>query len=61
MNNILLKTLAYRVTATALAQGLSWAVFHKIEINLIVLSMDLVQMFWYYVFEKLWKRRDFNE
>lgn len=56
MNQTLLKTFAYRLTASALAQGLSWGIFRRVEINLIVLGTDLAQMVWYYVFEKLWGR-----
>ena len=54
MKNKLLKTFLYRITASALAQSLSWILFTKIEINAVVLSIDLIQMVYYFIFESVW-------
>ena len=56
-NNIekkLLKTVIYRLTASGLAQMLSWIFFRKIEVNIAVLAGDLVQMVYYFFFESFW-------
>jgi hypothetical protein len=62
MKNKLLKTILYRITASALAQSLSWILFNKFEINLVILSIDLIQMIYYFVFESIWgiNRRQWN-
>jgi uncharacterized membrane protein len=54
MKNKLLKTVLYRITASALAQSISWILFRKIEINAVVLSVDLIQMVYYFIFESVW-------
>ena len=54
MRNKLLKTVLYRITASALAQGISWILFGKIEVNAVVLSVDLIQMGYYFIFESVW-------
>jgi uncharacterized membrane protein len=54
MKNKLLKTVFYRITASALAQGISWILFSKIEVNAVVLSVDLIQMVYYFIFESIW-------
>ena len=54
MKNKLLKTFLYRITASALAQSISWILFHKIEVNAVVLSVDLIQTIYYYIFESVW-------
>lgn len=58
MKDKLLKTVLYRITASALAQTISWILFHKIEVNAVVLSVDLIQMLYYFIFESVW---DINE
>ncbi len=54
MKDKLLKTILYRITASALAQTASWILFHKIEVNAVVLTVDLVQMVYYFIFESVW-------
>ena len=54
MKNKLLKTILYRITASALAQSLSWILFNKFEINLVILCIDLIQMLYYFIFESIW-------
>ena len=54
MKNKLLKTVLYRITASALAQSVSWILFCKIEVNAVVLSADLIQMVYYFIFESIW-------
>ena len=49
-----LKTVSYRVTASALAQAFCWVVWGRFEYNLVVLAADLFQMLWYYLHEKIW-------
>lgn len=50
----LLKTLVYRLTASSLAQSLSWFFFHRVEVNVAVLVVDLMQMGYYFFFESIW-------
>jgi uncharacterized membrane protein len=50
----LLKTLVYRLTASGLAQSLSWFFFHRVEVNVAVLVVDLMQMGYYFFFESIW-------
>ncbi|MFC1486595.1 DUF2061 domain-containing protein [Thermoproteota archaeon] len=54
MKNKLLKTFLYRITASGLAQSFSWILFSKIEVNAVVLSIDLIQMVYYFIFESVW-------
>lgn len=54
MKKKLLKTVLYRFTASSLAQLVSWIFFRKIEINAVVLSVDLIQMAYYFFFESIW-------
>ena len=54
MKNKLLKTVFYRITASAIAQGISWILFGKIEVNAVILSVDLIQMVYYFIFESIW-------
>lgn len=54
MKDKLLKTVLYRITASALAQTVSWILFHKIEVNAVVLAVDLIQMVYYFIFESVW-------
>jgi uncharacterized membrane protein len=54
MRNKLLKTFLYRITASALAQSLSWILFSNIEVNAVVLTIDLIQMIYYFIFESVW-------
>ncbi len=54
MKEKLLKTFLYRVTASSLAQLVSWVFFRKIEVNAFVLSVDLIQMVYYFFFESIW-------
>ena len=50
----LLKTVVYRLTASSLAQLLSWLFFRRIEVNVVVLAVDLIQMAYYFFFESVW-------
>lgn len=50
----LLKTIAYRLTASSLAQMLSWIFFRRFEVNAVVLVVDLIQMGYYFFFESVW-------
>lgn len=50
----LLKTVVYRLTASSLAQLLSWLFFSRIEVNVVVLVVDLIQMAYYFFFESFW-------
>jgi len=54
MKKKLLKTILYRFTASSLAQLVSWVFFRKIEVNAVVLSVDLIQMVYYFFFESIW-------
>jgi uncharacterized membrane protein len=54
MKKKLLKTILYRFTASSLAQLVSWIFFRKIEVNAVVLSVDLIQMVYYFFFESIW-------
>ena len=49
-----MKTIAYRLTASSLAQILSWIFFRRVEVNGVVLVVDLVQMGYYFFFESVW-------
>ncbi|UCE28523.1 MAG: DUF2061 domain-containing protein [Candidatus Bathyarchaeota archaeon] len=49
-----MKTLVYRLTASSLAQLLSWIFFHRVEINATILAVDLIQMAYYFFFESVW-------
>jgi len=62
------KTIFYRITASLLAQIISWIVFNKLEINTLILFTDLYQMCWYFFVENYFddsyekiKRRFLNE
>jgi hypothetical protein len=48
------KTVIYRLTASSLAQFLSWVLFHRIEVNAGVLFVDMVQMVYYFFFDSIW-------
>jgi len=50
----LLKTVVYRLTASSLAQMLSWVFFRRVEVNVVVLVVDLIQMGYYFFFESVW-------
>ena len=50
----LLKTIVYRLTASGLAQALSWFMFGRFEVNAAVLVADLIQMMYYFFFESVW-------
>ena len=50
----LLKTVVYRLTASGLAQLLSWLFFRRIEVNVVVLAVDSIQMAYYFFFESFW-------
>ena len=49
-----MKTIAYRLTASSLAQMLSWIFFRRFEVNVVVLVVDLIQMGYYFFFESVW-------
>ena len=49
-----MKTIAYRLTASSLAQMLSWIFFRRFEVNIVVLVVDLIQMGYYFFFESVW-------
>lgn len=56
-----IKTVGYRVTASLLAQLVSWVLFKSITVNLSVLIADLTQMVWYYVYDTLFWWEEKNE
>lgn len=49
------KSIVYRGYAIALGQTACWLLFGKIEFNVAVLTIDLIQTIGYYFFEKLTK------
>lgn len=48
------KTVTYRITASSLAQILSWVFFRRVEINAVVLVVDMIQTVYYFFFDSIW-------
>ena len=53
----LVKTVMYRITAMVIAQIMSWMLFQRFEVNLGVAIVDIIQAFWYYIYEGFWSNR----
>jgi uncharacterized membrane protein len=53
----LVKTVIYRITAMVIAQIMSWMLFQRFEVNLGVAIVDIIQAFWYYIYEGFWSNR----
>ncbi len=56
VNRLIIKTLLYRISASALTQIITYLLYHKTEYNLCVLLADLTQTIYYYTYEKLWHK-----
>ncbi len=52
----LAKSVLYRFLAFSIGQTITWLLFHRIEINLVVALVDTVQTIGYFFFELLWDR-----
>lgn len=57
----LLKTIVYRVTTVVMQQLISWIVFHRIAINLIILGCEVVRCSYYYVYDWVWEIFNINQ
>ncbi len=52
----LAKSISYRIFAFSIGQAITWLLFHRIEINLVVALVDTVQTIGYFFYELLWDR-----
>ncbi len=52
----LVKSVLYRIFAFSIGQTISWLLFHRIEINLVVALVDIIQTIGYFFYELIWDK-----